>query len=57
MSAQVQDIFVFVFGVVLSAFFSGSEAALISLPSTRIKQLIEENEKSESLSFLSKKTK
>jgi len=42
MTPDVQDIFVFVFGVILSAFYSGSEAALISIPAKRVKQLIEE---------------
>ena len=42
MSAEVQDIVIFVVGVFLSAFFSGSEAALISIPAKRVKQLMED---------------
>jgi putative hemolysin len=45
MSAEIQDILIFVFGVLLSAFFSGSEAALISIPTQRVKQLIDNNDK------------
>lgn len=45
MSPEVQDIVIFTVGVFLSAFFSGSEAALISIPSKRLKQLIEDEEK------------
>ncbi len=48
MSSEVQDILIFAIGVLLSAFFSGSESALISIPSKRVKQLIEENPKSKS---------
>ncbi len=56
MSAEVQDIAIFAIGVLLSAFFSGSEAALISIPSKRIKQLIDDHPKSKSaFIFLSEK--
>ncbi|MDH5414225.1 MAG: hemolysin family protein [Flavobacteriaceae bacterium] len=56
MGTDLQDFFVFGFGVFLSAFFSGSEAAIISIPSKRIKQLIEEHPKSTSAYlFLSEK--
>ena len=48
MSAEVQEFAIFFVGVMLSAFFSGSEAALISIPSKRIKQLIEEGIKGRS---------
>lgn len=51
MSAQVQEILVFFFGVLISAFFSGSEAALISISSSRVKQLLEDKE-SKALRFL-----
>ena len=46
MTTEVQEITIFCIGVIASAFFSGSEAALISIPSKRIKQLIEDNPKS-----------
>ncbi|MAX66712.1 MAG: hemolysin family protein [Bacteriovoracaceae bacterium] len=56
MSPEIQDILIFTIGVLLSAFFSGSEAALISIPSKRIKQLIEDHPKSKSaFIFLSEK--
>ncbi len=42
MTSQTQDIIIFITGVILSAVFSGSEAALISIPAKRVKQLIEE---------------
>ena len=45
MSAEFQDILIFISGVILSAFFSGSEAALISIPSQRVKQLVDNNDK------------
>jgi CBS domain containing-hemolysin-like protein len=55
-SPEIQDILIFTIGVLLSAFFSGSEAALISIPSKRIKQLIEDHPKSKSaFIFLSEK--
>lgn len=44
MTQEVQDIVIFFIGVFLSAFFSGSEAALLSIPSKRVKQLIEDDE-------------
>lgn len=48
MSTEVQEFVIFFAGVIASAFFSGSEAALISIPSKRIKQLMEEHPKSKS---------
>ena len=44
MTPELQDSLLFVFGVFLSAFFSGSEAALLSIPAKRVKQLIEDSE-------------
>jgi CBS domain containing-hemolysin-like protein len=56
MTPEAQDILIFVVGVLLSAFFSGSEAALISIPSKRIKQIIEDHPNSKSaFVFLSEK--
>jgi putative hemolysin len=56
MSVEVQDFVIFTVGVLLSAFFSGSEAAIISIPTKRIKQLIEDHPKSKSaFTFLSEK--
>ncbi|MCO4753350.1 MAG: HlyC/CorC family transporter [Bacteriovoracaceae bacterium] len=56
MSAEVQDIAVFVTGVFLSAFFSGSEAALISIPAKRVKQLMEEGgPRAKAFNFLAEK--
>ncbi len=46
MSPEVQDLTIFILGVILSAFFSGSEAAIISVPTKRVKQLLEEHPKS-----------
>ncbi|MBT4791357.1 MAG: HlyC/CorC family transporter [Halobacteriovoraceae bacterium] len=48
MSVEVQQYIIFAVGILLSAFFSGSEAALISIPTKRIKQLIDDNPKSTS---------
>lgn len=48
MGSEVQEIATFVLGVIFSAFFSGSEAALISIPSKRIKQLMDDYPKSKS---------
>lgn len=57
MTTEVQDVAIFVSGVLLSAFFSGSEAALISIPTKRVKQLIEEGgSKAKALRFLSEKS-
>tara|TARA_B100001971_G_C18267956_1_gene595915 strand:- start:7120 stop:8466 length:1347 start_codon:yes stop_codon:yes gene_type:complete len=57
MTSEVQDILIFVVGVLLSAFFSGSEAALISIPTKRVKQLIEDGgSKAKALRFLSEKS-
>ena len=57
MTNEVQDVAIFVTGVLLSAFFSGSEAALISIPTKRVKQLIEEGgSKAKALRFLSEKS-
>ncbi len=56
MGSEVQEFVIFGLGVMLSAFFSGSEAALISIPTKRIKQLTEEHPKSTSAYlFLSEK--
>ena len=53
MTTETQDIFIFVLGVLGSAFFSGSEAAIISVPSKRIKQMMEEDPRwQKSLKFL-----
>lgn len=52
MSAEVQQVLIFTVGVFFSAFFSGAEAALISIPSKRIKQLLEEGTHSNLLTFL-----
>lgn len=49
MSPEVQDGLFFAIGIFLSAFFSGSEAALISVPSKRVKQLMEDFPKNEKL--------
>lgn len=48
MTSEVQQITIFIVGIILSAFFSGSEAALISIPSKRVKQLVEEDDKKSS---------
>ncbi len=54
MNSEVQEIAIFVIGIFLSAFFSGAEAALISIPAKRVKQLIEEGGKrAKALQFLS----
>lgn len=56
MNDQVQEILIFTLGVILSAFFSGSEAALISIPAKRVKQLIEEGgSRAKALSFLAER--
>ena len=56
MSAEVQEIAIFVLGLLLSAFFSGAEAALISIPAKRVKQLIEEGgNRAKALQFLSER--
>lgn len=44
-SVTAVDIFIFVIGLILSAFFSGSEAILLSISVKRMKQLIEEGGK------------
>lgn len=49
MSPELQDALIFIVGLILSAFFSGSEAALISIPSKRVKQLIEDRPKNKKL--------
>jgi putative hemolysin len=53
-SQEFQEISVFVIGLLLSAFFSGAEAALLSIPSKRVKQLIEDSKKPGTLNFLAK---
>lgn len=56
MSAEIQEISIFILGILLSAFFSGSEAALISIPAKRVKQLIEEGgSRADALNFLAEK--
>ncbi len=56
MSPEVQEFVILFLGVALSAFFSGSEAAIISIPTKRIKQLIDEHPRSKSAyTFLSEK--
>jgi putative hemolysin len=56
MSAEVQEISIFILGLFLSAFFSGAEAALISIPAKRVKQLIEEGgNRAKALQFLSER--
>jgi putative hemolysin len=56
MSSETQDIIIFATGVILSAVFSGSEAALISIPAKRVKQLIEEGgSRAKALQFLADK--
>lgn len=53
MSTELEQVAIFTVGVFLSAFFSGAEAALISIPSKRIKQLIEDDISPKILTFLS----
>lgn len=56
MSPEMQDLAIFSVGVILSAFFSGSEAAIISIPTKRIKQMLDEQPKSRgTLLFLQNK--
>lgn len=56
MSKDLADFLVFFTGVLLSAFFSGSEAALISISAKRVKQLIEEGgQKARAFNFLAEK--
>lgn len=56
MSPEMFDVMIFVSGVVLSAFFSGSEAALISISAKRVKQLIEEGgARAKAFEFLAEK--
>ncbi|MEX1099973.1 MAG: CNNM domain-containing protein, partial [Bacteriovoracaceae bacterium] len=56
MSADIQDVVLLLSGIFFSAFFSGSEAALISIPAKRVKQLIEEGgSRAKALTFLSEK--
>lgn len=52
MSPEIEQILVFTVGIMMSAFFSGAEAALISIPSKRIKQLIEDGNHANILTFL-----
>lgn len=55
-SGQLQEIVIFLVGIGLSAFFSGAEAALISIPAKRVKQLIEEGgSRARALQFLSER--
>ena len=56
MTTEVGDIVIFAIGIVLSAVFSGAEAALISIPAKRVKQLIEEGgSRAKAFQFLSEK--
>lgn len=56
MSFEVVEWFFIFFGLALSAFFSGSEAALMSIPVDRTKQLIEEGgARGKALEFLAEK--
>ena len=56
MTPEAWDITIFILGVLGSAFFSGSEAALMSIPSKRIKQLMEDHpKKASAFHFLSEK--
>ncbi len=56
MTTEAGDILIFVTGVILSSIFSGSEAALISIPAKRVKQLIEEGgSRAKAFQFLSEK--
>lgn len=56
MIASTSEVMYFVCGLVLSGFFSGAEAALVSIPVDRTKQLIEEGgSKGKALKFLSEK--
>ncbi|MBD65163.1 MAG: hypothetical protein CME62_08150 [Halobacteriovoraceae bacterium] len=52
MNEQILEIVIFFFGILVSAFFSGSEAALISIPIKRVKHMVENNTKSSVLPFL-----
>ncbi len=50
---DMYDVGLFVLGLIGSAFFSGSEAVLMTIPQDRVKQLIEDNEKKyKNLEFL-----
>lgn len=56
MSHQVVELIVFAIGILLSAFFSGSEASLISISAKRVKQLIEAGgQKAKAFEFLSER--
>lgn len=48
MTPEMQELAIFAGGLALSAFFSGSEAALISIPGQRVKQLSEDDPKNAS---------
>jgi putative hemolysin len=53
---EIQEMLIFVLGIGMSAFFSGAEAALISIPAKRVKQLIEEGgNRAKALKFLSER--
>jgi putative hemolysin len=53
---QATEIGIFALGLVLSGFYSGAEAALISIPVDRTKQLIEEGgARGKALEFLAQK--
>ncbi|MDB9787044.1 hemolysin family protein [Bacteriovoracaceae bacterium] len=56
MPIELSEIVLLIVSFILSAFYSGSEAALVSLPVDRIKQLIEEGgRKGRALEFMSQK--
>ena len=56
MSSESWEFLYFALGLVFSAFFSGAEAALISIPAKRVKQLIEDGgQAAEAFKFLSEK--
>lgn len=54
--SQTAELGIFVLGLIISGFYSGAEAALISIPVDRTKQLIEEGgARGKALEFLAKK--
>lgn len=56
MSVEVMELLVFFSGILISSFFSGAEAALISISAKRVKQLIEEGgSRAKAFEFLAEK--
>lgn len=56
MSVEVVELLIFFSGIVVSSFFSGAEAALISISAKRVKQLIEEGgSRAKAFEFLAEK--